>query len=133
MKNVLDYMIAIITSIITLLAPIWGLLLIMLISTSIDTIVGIIVSYKMKLKFQSHLFFNVVVKLFFYLSTIILMFLCDKYIICGKLFGIEYLLAKFTTILWIYNEANSINENVFKLRGRSIYQLAKEMISNAKK
>jgi hypothetical protein len=99
-----------------------------------DTAFGIYVSVKLNgLKsFKSHKFFNVVVKLFFYLSSIIMTFLLNKYILGISIFGIDYLLAKTVTSLWCYIEIKSLDESSMKLGNKSFWVLLKEMISKGK-
>lgn len=118
----------------TFLAPIQGLLFLMLLMVMFDTAFGVYVSIKLNgLKsFKSHKFFNVVVKLFFYLSSIIMTFLLNKYIIGISIFGIEYLLAKIVTSLWCYIEIKSLDESSMKLGNKSFWVLLKEMISKGK-
>lgn len=99
-----------------------------------DTIFGIYASIQLKgvEAFKSHKLFNVVIKSFFYLTTIILAFLVDKFILAGSIFGIAFLLSKTITAFWIYIEIKSIDENSMKLGNKSFWVLLKEMIGKLK-
>ena len=99
-----------------------------------DTIFGIYTSIKLEglNSFKSHKFFNIVVKSFFYLITIILAFCIDKYIFEDSLFGFKFLLAKTMTMLWIYIEIKSLDESNIKLGNKSFWVLLKELVDKLK-
>lgn len=99
----------------------------------IDTITGIYASIKLegKSSFRSGRLFNIVPKLFIYLSTIILAYGADILIIEG-IFAIKFLLAKILTTTFIYTEIKSIDENSIKVGNRSIWTIIKEILSRAK-
>lgn len=100
----------------------------------LDTFFGIYASIKIDgmSSFRSHKLFNVVVKLFFYLASIILAFGIDKYIFDGTLFNIKYLLPKGITMLWIYIEIKSLDESSIKIGNKSVWILLKEFIDKLK-
>jgi hypothetical protein len=77
-----------------------GLLIMMVLFVVTDTIFGIYVSVKLNgiSAFKSHKLFNVVIKTFFYLQTMLMGFLVDKHIL-GCTFGISFLAAKTMTTL----------------------------------
>ena len=79
----------ILASIATFLIPIQGLLLLMILFIFLDTCFGIYSTVKRKgwKSFRSTKLFNLVVKSFFYLASIILAFLVDTYVFQSKLFG----------------------------------------------
>ncbi|WP_144336331.1 phage holin family protein [Flavobacterium daemonense] len=118
----------------TFLTPIAGLLWLMMLFVLLDTSFGIYVSIKLEgLKsFKSHKLFNIVVKLFFYLMTIIMSFLVNKYLLSETLFGIKFLIPKIVTALWTYIEIKSIDESSMKLGNKSVWVLLKEMIDRLK-
>ncbi|OXA85194.1 hypothetical protein B0A73_17750 [Flavobacterium hibernum] len=118
----------------TFLTPIAGLLWLMMLFVLLDTAFGIYASIKLEgLKsFKSHKLFNIVVKLFFYLMTIIMSFLINKHLLNETLFGIKYLIPKVVTALWIYIEIKSIDESSIKLGNKSFWVLLKEMIDKLK-
>lgn len=118
----------------TFLTPIAGLLWLMLFFVVLDTAFGIYSSIKLEgiKSFKSHKLFNIVIKLFFYLMTIIMSFLINKYILPETLFGIQFLIPKIITALWCYIEIKSIDESSMKLGNKSFWVLIKEMISKLK-
>ena len=125
--------ILIILSIITtFLAPIQGLLILMILFIFSDTAFGIYASLRLKEAFKSHKLFNVVVKSFFYLFTIILCFFVDKYIFEDSLFQIKFLFAKTITAFWIYIEVKSLDETSIKLGNKSLWVLLKEFFGKVK-
>lgn len=129
--KILLTVIAIIT---TFLTPIAGLLFVMFGFVLIDTLFGIYTNVKIEgiQAYKSHKLFNLVVKLFFYLSTIIAAFLINKFILNEVIFGIQYLVPKTITALWIYIEMKSIDESSMKLGNKSFWVLISEMIDKLK-
>lgn len=99
-----------------------------------DTIFGIYTSIKIEgiQSFKSHKFFNIVVKSFFYLTTIIMAYCLDKFVFEGSLFSIKFLLAKTMTMLWIYIEIKSLDESNMKLGHKSFWVLLKELVEKLK-
>lgn len=97
-----------------------------------DTAFGIYASLRLKEAFKSHKLFNVVVKSFFYLFTIILCFFVDKYIFEDSLFQIKFLFAKTITAFWIYIEVKSLDETSIKLGNKSLWVLLKEFFGKVK-
>jgi phage-related holin len=118
----------------TFFTPIKGLILIMILFILSDTALGIYTSIKLGgvETFKSHKLFNIVVKSFFYLTTIIMAFLIDKFILGGMLLGITHLLAKVMTAFWIYIEIKSLDESSMKLGNKSFWVLFKEFIDKLK-
>jgi len=127
MKNFLTGLFTIIA---TFLTPIKGLLLILVGFIILDTIVGIYTSIKLngRKSFTSNRLFNVVVKSFFYQSTVILAFVVDKFILSSILFGIPYLMSKAVCVFWIYIEIKSLDEKSVRLGNKSFWILIKEAI-----
>lgn len=118
----------------TFLTPITPLFILMIVFVMLDTIFGIYTSILIDgvASFRSHKLFNIVVKLFFYLTTIVLAFGIDKYIFDGTIFNIKYLLPKGITMLWIYIEIKSLDESNMKLGNKSFWVLLKEFIDKLK-
>jgi phage-related holin len=81
-----------------------------------DTIFGVYTSIKLGgiSAYKSHKLFNVVIKSFFYLVTIIMAFCIDTFIFNKSLFGFGYLCTKTMTMLWIYIEIK-LDESSIKL------------------
>jgi phage-related holin len=118
--------------IMTLLAffvPIQGLLLLLIAFVTIDTIMAIYVSIKMKgiKSFRSALLRKgMTAKIFLYLGTVILAYMVDMYVMGGSTFGIEHLLSKGLSAVWCYGEVKSMDENSMKLGNRSFFVFLKE-------
>lgn len=99
-----------------------------------DTIAGIYVTHKLQgwAGFKSHKLFNLVIKSFFYLSTIIMAFVADLYLLEGSLFDIKLFLAKSIAVVWCYIELKSIDEKSQKLGNKSIWTIISELIGKLK-
>lgn len=119
---------------IVFVAPIQGMVLLISFAVLLDTIFAIYVSIKMKgiNSFKSTKLFNIVVKTFFYMSTILLGFLIDKYIFEGVLFGVPFLVSKVITSVWLYIEIKSLDETSQKYGNKSLWVILKELISKTK-
>ena len=109
-------------------SPITGLFLMVGISVGLDTIAGVYIARKNK-TFCSNSLFNIVVKTFFYMGTILLAYLADKNLMIDqKLFGIPYLVAKITAVFWIYIEAKSLDEKSQKLGNKPFTVIVSNII-----
>lgn len=116
-------------TILAFFAPIQGLLLLLIAFVSIDTIMAIYVSVKMKgiKSFRSALLRKgMTAKIFLYLGTVILAYMVDMYVMGGSTFGIFHLLSKGLTSIWCYGEMKSMDENSMKLGNRSFFVITKE-------
>lgn len=116
------------------LAPIQGLIILMIIFISADTALGIYTAIKMGgiEAYKSHKFFNLVIKSFFYLTSIIMAYCIDLFIFGGVFFNIPFLLAKIITMVWIYIEIKSLDESSMKLGNKSFWEILKEFIIKLK-
>jgi len=116
------------------LLPIKGLILTMILFISLDTCTALYVTIKLNgwKSFQSTKFFNIVVKSFFYLASIILAFSIDIYIFEGSIMGIKLLLAKSMTAVWVFNEIKSCDENSVKLGNKPFFDTIKSLLSKMK-
>lgn len=116
------------------ITPIKGMLLLISFAVAFDTLFAIYVSIKQKgiNSFRSTKLFNLVVKTFFYMASILLGFLIDNYIFDGKLLDIPFLISKIVTFMWLYIEVKSIDETSQKLGNKSLWVIFKELISKAK-
>ena len=125
---------AIITTFLIFITPIYGLLSIITFAVGFDTIFAIYVSIKLNgiKSFRSTKLFNVVVKTFFYMGSIIFAFMIDKYMFEGKILDIPYLISKVITFVWLYIEIKSIDETSMKLGNRSLWVIVKEIINKGK-
>ncbi|MFC4477428.1 phage holin family protein [Flavobacterium chungangensis] len=114
--------------------PIVPLLAVMLSAVLIDTMLGIYTTIKVNGKgsFKSHLLFNIVIKLAFYLSTIMLSHGVSIAFFEKVLFGITDFLPKIITAVWLYIEIKSMDETSMKLGNRSFFVIVKEFIGKLK-
>jgi hypothetical protein len=96
----------------------------------LDTIVGIYTSVKLNgwKSFSSNKLFNIVVKSFFYVMSVMLVLMLDKFVFDSKLFGVSFLLSKGMAIFWTYIEIKSLDEHSIKLGNKSFWVLIKELI-----
>lgn len=115
--------------------PIKGLLLITGLAVLLDTIFAVYTTIKLNgwQSYQSTKLFNIVVKSFFYLGSIILAFFIDKYIIQKDyILGIDLLISKTITIFWLYIEVKSIDETSQKHGHEPFYKMIKNIINKTK-
>lgn len=118
-------------TIITFLTPILGLISLVFFAVVLDTCAGIYIARK-KNDYQSDKLFNIVVKTFFYTSTILLTYLIDIHIFEGTLFQINFLMSKITTAFWIYIEGKSIDEKSQKLGNKPFLDIVTNIIKKVK-
>jgi len=132
--DILTFLKVVITTITCFLTPIAGLLTLVLLIVTLDTIIGIYTSHKLNIPFQQDKFFNVAVKLFFYLGTIILAYVIDLYILggVGMVFGIEFFVSKIMSVFWVYSEVKSIDESNVRLGNVSFKTRFKNMLEALK-
>ena len=117
--------------IMTFVAPIKGMVLLVIMAISIDTIFGIYNAIRVK-QYQSDKLFNVVVKTFFYSFSILFAFIVSKEIFEGELFGINYFSVKLVTAFWIYIEMKSIDETSQKLGNKPFVEVIRSLVKRAK-
>ena len=101
----------------------------------LDTIFAIYTTIKLNgwSSYQSTKLFNIVVKSFFYLGSIVLAFFIDTHIVeHNTLFGINLLISKAVTVFWLYIEVKSIDETSQKLGNKSFYFTIKNLMTKAK-
>jgi len=131
MEKVMEYTKPFLMAVFTFLTPINGLLGLLFLAVLIDTLFAIYIAVKQRgwSAFQSVILRKGIgAKLLFYLGTVILAFLIDKYIIGASAFRIPYLLSKAISSIWIYVEVKSIDETSMKMGNRSIWVIIREMI-----
>lgn len=116
------FMLSMITAVMAYFAPIWIVMLVLLIFVVVDFVTGILASKKLKMPINSKSMRATVTKLFCYFMTIILAFLLQTEIIKYKWFEITNLsagfiaLAEFKSILENFGVLtdNKIFSNIFK-------------------
>ena len=116
------------------IAPIWGLVSIIFIVVFLDTFAGVYSSIKLNglESIRSNKLFNMAIKLFFYLSTILLAYVMDVYIFDTTLLGIKDFSSKAVTIFWVLIELKSIDETSIKLGNKPVLDVIKNIITKAK-
>ena len=120
-----------IVAILTFLAPIKGLILLLIFFITFDTLMAIYVAVKTKgwKSFTSALLRKgMTSKVILYLGTVILAYMVDVYIMEGTLFGINHLLCKGLYSIWIYAEVKSMDENSMKLGNKSFFIICKDFV-----
>jgi hypothetical protein len=112
-------------------SPIYGLILTLLGFVLADTIMGIYTTIKLHgiESFKSTKLFNIVVKTFFYVTSVMCMFAVDQFILEGQMGGIKHVLSKAFCVLFIYIEIKSIDESSMKLGNRSVWSIVKEIMN----
>lgn len=115
----------------TFLTPIYGMVALVAVSVFLDTCAGVYVARKNN-DFQSDKLFNIVVKTFFYMSTILLALLIDTHIFETKIANISYLSSKAVTMFWIYIECKSLDEKSQKLGNKPFHEILSALIKRIK-
>lgn len=119
----------------TILTPIKGLLLVTGMAVLLDTVFAIYTTIKLYgcKSYQSTKLFNIVVKCFFYLGSIMLAYFIDTHIIgVNKIMNIDLFLSKVITIFWLYIECKSIDETSQKHGNKPFYVIIKNILEKAK-
>lgn len=122
-------------TIVSFLAPIWGLILLVGFAVLLDTAYAIYAAVKKGglRAYKSDKLFHIVPKTFFYMGSLLFAFLIDKYIIdTNIILGVNLVISKTIAILWTYIEVKSIDETSVRIGNRSIYVIIKELIKGIK-
>ena len=80
----------------------------------IDIITALLAAKKNNVKIESNKFFNSIVKIGYYYTIMLVLYLIDYFIIKDS-----FILINFTSIIILINELISIDENICKLIGRN--------------
>ena len=129
--TMLNKLLLMITSVLTLLMPIKGMLLLCFALVLIDTAFAVHTTINLngRKSFRSVLLRRGLTrKIFYYFTSIIIMYSVDTLIFGGILFGIHMLLAKSVTLLFVYIEVKSVDENSQLLGNRPFVVVAKEAL-----
>ena len=113
------------------ISPIYGIISLLSMAVFADTIFAIYATIKTNgiNSFQSNKLFNLAIKTFFYMGSLLLAFTIDTVIISSNtMFGIDLLFSKAVAVLWIYIEVKSIDETSIKLGNKPLLTLIKEII-----
>ena len=116
------------------LAPIQGLLVLMVLMVLMDTILAIYTSVKKNgvRSFTSYKLFNIIPKLTFYLLSIVIGYFIDLYII-QEFLSITLPISKLIAVLFTWVELKSIDEHIITLGFKSMWATLKELINKISK
>lgn len=115
-------------------APIAGILITVIVFITLDTIMGIWKSVKNKVPITSRGLSALISKAFLYEVTVLATYLVDFFIlnsITTKIFSQDMLVTKIIALTLLSIEIVSINENFKAVRGISIWEAMKRMVSRA--
>ena len=115
--------------------PISGILIMIGVLISIDTITGIWKANKLGDKISSRKLSAIISKLALYEITVIMFFLIDKFIlneIILTFFSVPFMLTKVTALVLASIEVMSINENYKIVKGIDLWQSMKLLFARAK-
>lgn len=133
----MKYLNYIVSSILLLFVPIYGILIAVGTAIVLDTVTGIsksVTLYGWK-SIRSKKLSHIVSKMTLYEICILLLFVIDKFVLNEfiiKSFGIEYMFTKICAILLIFIELVSIKENVEETFKIDIWTLVKKALIRAK-
>lgn len=130
-----DNMTKILMMLMTLFAPIQGIMLTVGLLIIADTITGIWKSRKLGEKITSRGLSKIISKMFLYEGTIILFFLIDKFIlgdILFKFFSIEWLLTKVVALVLASIEVFSMDENYRAVKKYGLWHAFKRLVARGK-
>ncbi len=127
----------ILSSLVLLFVPIYGLLIAVGTAIALDTFTGIFKSVKLKgwCSIRSRILSNIISKMALYEVCILLLFVIDKFVLnefISKWFGFQYMFTKICAILLIFIELVSIKENIESTFKIDIWKLLKKAFLRAK-
>ena len=115
--------------------PISGILIMIGVLISIDTITGIWKANKIGEKITSRKLSSIISKLALYEVTVIMFFLIDQFIlndIILTFFSVPFMLTKVVALVLASIEVMSINENYKVVKGIDLWQSMKSLFARAK-
>jgi hypothetical protein len=127
----------IISSLVLLFVPIYGLLIAVGTAIALDTFTGIFKSIKLSgwCSIKSRILSNIISKMALYEICILLLFVIDKFVLnefISKWFGFQFMFTKICAILLIFIELVSIKENIEASFKIDIWKLLKKAFLRAK-
>ena len=133
----MKYIQFILTSILLLFAPIYGLLIAVAAAIILDTITGIFKSIKINgwSSIRSRKLSNIISKMLLYEVCVLFLFLMDKFLLnefVKSAFGFEFMFTKICAILLMFIELVSIKENIEEGFKVNIWALLKKLLNRAK-
>ena len=133
----MKYLNYIVSSLILLFVPIYGLLLAVAAAIILDTFTGIFKSVKLKgwSSIRSRILSNIISKMALYEVCILFLFVIDKFLLnefIVKWFGFDFMFTKICAILLIFIELVSIKEYVEETFKIDVWKLLKRAFLRAK-
>jgi hypothetical protein len=127
----------IVSSLVLLFVPIYGLLIAVGAAIILDTFTGIFKSVKLKgwCSIRSRILSNIISKMALYEVCILFLFVIDKFLLnefIVKWFGFTFMFTKICAILLIFIELVSIKENVEETFKIDVWKLLKKAFLRAK-
>jgi hypothetical protein len=133
----MKYLKYILSSLVLLFVPIYGLLIAVGTAIALDTFTGIFKSIKLGgwCSIRSRILSNIISKMALYEVCILLLFVIDKFVLnefIFKWFGFQFMFTKICAILLIFIELVSIKENIEASFKIDIWALLKKAFLRAK-
>jgi hypothetical protein len=133
----MKYLNYIVSSLVLLFVPIYGILIAVATAIILDTFTGIFKSIKLNgwKSFRSRRLSHIVSKMLLYEICILLLFVIDKFILNEFIFkwlSIDFMFTKICAILLIFIELVSIKENIEAAFKIDIWKLLKKAFLRAK-
>lgn len=133
----MKYINYIVSSLLLLFVPIYGLLIAVGAAIVLDTFTGIFKSVKLRgwESVRSRVLSNIISKMALYEICIIFLFVIDKFLLnefIVKWFGFDFMFTKICAILLIFVELVSIKENIEETFKIDIWKLLKKAFLRAK-
>jgi hypothetical protein len=133
----MKYINYLISSLVLLFVPIYGLLIAVGAAIVLDTFTGIFKSVKLRgwCSIRSRILSNIISKMALYEICILFLFLIDKFVLnefIVKWFGFDFMFTKICAILLIFVELVSIKENIEETFKVDIWALLKKAFLRAK-
>jgi hypothetical protein len=122
-------------SLLSILAPVKGMVTITILFIWIDLCVGIWRSKKLKYKLLSSGFKRTVSKTLLYAGAIVCVFFLEKYILedlIGLFVSVDLVLTKAFTFYCVFTELKSINESYYDVTKKDVLNSFKEFITAKK-
>jgi hypothetical protein len=125
----------ILLSILSILAPVKGMVAITVLFIWIDLFVGIWRSTKLKLPLRSRGFARTISKTLLYAGAIVCTFFLEKYVledIIGMFISVDLILTKAFTFYCVFTELKSINESYYDVTKKDVLKSFKEFLTAKK-
>lgn len=135
MKN---YVLIMLTSLVTVMAPVKPMMIITFLAIVLDTCFGIWKSVKINgwKAFRSRRLSDVAVKFGLYNGAILFTFLIERFVagdIIAHFISVDLLMTKFVALFCVIVEVKSINESIEDVTGKNVLQAMRRFISRSKK